>query len=518
MRHAVQASSLVPIGFVVEGVSNDFGGPVLTVRAASETSRCPGCGAASARIHSRYQRRLTDLPIANKPVHIVILARRFHCDAVLCGRRIFAERFDEKVLAPWARRTTRLDQIVHCLGLALGGRPAAGFARRLMLPVSNDTLLRVVRRRRRSRFAPPTVIGIDDWAWRRNQRYGTIICDLERRKTIALLPDREPATAAAWLSGQRQISIVARDRGGGYALAAAKALPEATQVADRWHLMENASRAFLDAVRKSMRQIRSAIGAATINPDLLTAAERLQYDGYLRREEENAVILRLANEHAPIKEIVRRTGHSRGLVRKILRGQRSDIFRVRESSLELYLPWLDAQWTAGQRNGSELWRRLKSQGFRGCLRVVSEWAGRRRRAEKADAEALAPVPSARTIARLMTIGRDDLSKSETVTIAAIERGVPLLVEARDIVAAFQAMIRKKSLSDLDPWLERARRSLVGSFANGVRKDRAAVAAAIASPWSNGQTEGQITKLKLVKRQMYGRGKIDLLQARVIGFQ
>ena len=518
MRHILQASSLVPSGFVVEGVRNESGGPVITVRAVSKTSNCPGCGIVSARIHSRYQRRLADLPFANKPVRIVLLARRFHCDAVLCGRRIFAERFDEKLLAPWGRRTARLDDVVYRLGVVLGGRPAASFARRLMLPVSNDTLLRVVRRRGSARFVPPTVIGIDDWAWRRNQRYGTIICDLERRRTIALLPDREPATAQTWLSGQRQISIVARDRGGGYALATAKALPDATQVADRWHLMENASRAFLDAVRKSMRQIRTAIGAATINPELLTAAERLQYDGYLRREEENAVILRLAEEHAPIKEIVRRTGYSRGLVRKILRGQRGDIFRIRESSLELYLPWLDEQWMAGQRNGSALWRRLKSQGFRGCLRVVSEWAGRRRRAEKAGAEALARAPSARTIARLMTIGRDHLSKSETVTIAAIERGAPLLVEAREIVAAFQAMIRKKSLTDLDPWLERARHSLVASFANGVTKDRAAVAAAITSQWSNGQTEGQITKLKLVKRQMYGRGKIDLLQARVIGFQ
>ena len=383
-----------------------------------------------------------------------------------------------------------------------------------MLPVSNDTLLRVVRRRGSPRFVPPTVIGIDDWAWRRrNQRYGTIICDLERRKTIALLPDREPATAEAWLSGQQQISIVARDRGGGYALAAAKALPRATQVADRWHLMENASRAFLDAIRKSMRQIRAAI-----NPDLLTAAEQLQYEGYLRREEDNAVILGLAKEGVPIKEIVRRTGHSRGLVRKVLRGQRSDVFRVRESSLELYLPWLDAQWAAGQRNGSELWRRLKSQGFRGCLRVVSEWTGRRRRGEKIDGEALTRAPSARTIARLITIGRDKLTKSETVAVAAIERGVPALVEAREIIAAFQGMIHKKCLVDFDPWLTQAKSSLVASFANGVTKDREAVVAAIVSPWSNGQTEGQITKLKLVKRQMYGRGKIDLLQARVIGFQ
>ncbi|OCJ54092.1 transposase [Agrobacterium rubi] len=447
---------------------------------------------------------------------MVIAARRFYCDAVLCGRRIFTERFETDVLAPWARRTARLDHIVHHLGLALGGRPAAAFARRLMVPVSNDTLLRVVRRRGTPRFVPPTVIGIDDWAWRRNQRYGTIICDLERRKTIARLPDREPATAQAWLSDQQQISIVARDRGGAYALAAAKALPEATQVADRWHLMENASRAFLDAVRKSMRQIRTAIGSATINPDLLTAAERIQYQGYLHREDTNAVILDLAKSGVAIKEIVRCTGHSRGLVRRVLRGQRSDVFRVRENSLEVYLPWLDGQWSAGRRNGTQLWRELTRQGFRGCLRVVTEWATRRRKADKMDCDALSRTPSARAVARLMTISRDDLSKSQTVTVAAIECSVPQLVEAREVVAAFQAMIRKKSLADLEPWLERARSSLVAAFAKGVAKDWAAVSAAISSPWSNGQTEGQITKLKLVKRQMYGRGKIDLLQASVIG--
>ena len=189
-----------------------------------------------------------------------------------------------------------------------------------MLPVSNDTLLRVVRRRGCPPFAAPSVIGIDDWAWRRNQRYGTIICDLERRRPITLLPDREPATAQAWLAGQPQIAVVARDRGGGYALAAAKALPHATQVADRWHLMENASHAFLDAVRKSMRQVRIAVGSATINPNLLTAAERIQYEGYLRREDTNATILKQAETGVSIKEIVRLTGHSRGLIRRVLRG------------------------------------------------------------------------------------------------------------------------------------------------------------------------------------------------------
>ena len=171
--------------------------------------------------------------MSGRPVRLLLLARRFRCGSVCCGRRIFTERFDPDVLAPWARRTTRLQAIVHPLAIALGGRPAARLARRLVLPVSKDTLLRAVRRRGSPHPVPPTVVGIDDWAWRRNRRYGTIICDLERRRTIALLPDREPATAQAWLSGQTQIAVVARDRGGSYALAATKALPHATQVADR---------------------------------------------------------------------------------------------------------------------------------------------------------------------------------------------------------------------------------------------------------------------------------------------
>jgi transposase len=455
--------------------------------------------------------------MSGRRVLLVLQARRFRCDAVHCARRIFTERFDDNILRPWSRRTARLDQIVHCLALALGGRPAASLAFRLSMPLSNDTLLRVVRRRGSPSFAPPAVIGIDDWAWRRNQRYGTLICDLERRKTIALLPDREPATAQAWLAAQPQIGIVARDRGGGYGLAAQKALPNAVQVADRWHLMENASQAFLDAVRKSMRDIRAAVGAATINPELLTSAEKLQYEGFQRREETNAAILAMSKEGATIKQIVRRAGYSRGLVRKVLRGQRSDIFRVRSSSLESYHPWLDEQWAAGRRNGSELWRDLKAQGFRGCLRVVNEWSGRRRRSERMDASALGRTPSARTVARLMTVGRDQLSKAETVTVAAIESGVERLVQAREAVAAFQTMIRRKALAELSPWIERAKATLVASFANGVTKDIAAVTAAISSAWSNGQTEGQICKLKLVKRQMYGRGKLDLLLARVIGF-
>lgn len=210
-----------------------------------------------------------------------------------------------------------------------------------MLPVSNDTLLRVVRRRGTPASPPPTVIGIDDWAWRRNHRYGTIICDLERRRAVSLLPDREPTTALAWLSAQPQIAIVARDRSCAYALPAAKAVPHALQVADRWHLMENASRAFLDAVRKSMRQIRSTIGATTINPNLLSAAERLQYEGYLQREHANAAVFALprtalrSRTSSAGPAIVAWCGRSFAA-----NAATSSGCALRESSLENHLPWL----------------------------------------------------------------------------------------------------------------------------------------------------------------------------------
>jgi transposase len=514
MRAKVDISSLVPTGLVFESMVEEDDVLVVTARAADCTAACPLCRTPARRVHSRYMRRVSDLPCTGRRLCLRIEARRLRCEAPHCQRRIFAERFGDELVAARSRRTARLDTVVHHLGRALGGRPGAALARRLMVPVSNDTLLRTVRRRSQRPTAPLTVVGIDDWAVRRNHRYGSIVCDLERRQIVALLPDREVGTVEAWLAGHRQIQVVSRDRGGGYGEAATKALPGAVQVADRWHLMENASAAFLEAVRRSMRTIRTVVGATTIDPTLLTSAERLQYEGYLRREETNAAVLALAGKGVPVRQIVRRTGHSRKLVRQVLRGERTDVFRVRQSSLEAHLPLLDELWASGCRNGAELWRRLRARGFRGSMRVVTEWATRRRRAETASDRQLHRVPSARTIARLMTTARDRLTKADTVLIAAIEGGVPNLVEARTLINRFHAMIRTKS-PELEGWIEDASASLVASFASGIRKDKAAVVAAIAEPWSNGQVEGQITKLKLVKRQMYGRAKLDLLEARLL---
>ena len=306
--------------------------------------------------------------------------------------------------------------------------------------------------------------------------------------------------------------MVTRDRGGAYALAATRALPRAAQVADRWHLMANASQAFLSAARASMREIRTVLGTTKVDPALLTATERLRCEGSQRHEEANAAVHKLADAGVPIKEIVRRTGHSRSTTRKVLRGQRVEVFRTRESSLEPCLPRLDQQWLSDARTGAALWRDVRGQGFRGSLRVVTEWTTRRRRAESAQGPHLTRVPSARIIARLMTAERDELSRSQTITVAEVEACVPALVEAREMTAAFHRIVRQKSRTELDGWLERARATLVAPFANGLARDYLAVQAAVATAWSNAQAEGQITELKLVERQMYGRGKLQTTPA------
>jgi transposase len=505
-----------PIGLVVDTVSIEGDRVLVSAHPISLDAACTGCGQRSARIHSRYERQLQDLPAHGRCVRMQVQVRRFRCGNAACKRQIFGELLGPGVALKAARRTARLDGILHHLGVALGGRPAARLARQVMLPVSRDTLLRVVRRR----ALPPLtgalqVVGIDDFAWKRGQRYGTIICDLERRRIVDLLPDREAGTVAAWLAEHAEIRVVSRDRGGSYGRAATEGAPQAIQVADRWHLMENASAAFLEAVRRSMPPIRQALGSTVIDPALLTCAERIQHDGFVRRQDSHQAIKALAAQGVSIKAIARQTARSRKLVRGVLRGGDGDMFRGRQNTLGPHLARLGADWEAGCHNGAELWRRIRAAGFGGGLRVVTEWATRRRRGEKAGRIMNRTVPPARQVSRMMTIDREQLSKADAITVAAIGTGVPAIGAARILFERFQQMLRARDIAALAPWLLDAGGSLLASFGKGLSADLAAVRAAFTEAWSNGQTEGQITKLKLLKRQMYGRARLDLLRARLV---
>ena len=502
-----------PEGLTIESIETSDGLITVVARSSSHASSCPRCAAVSGSVHSRYVRTLADLPSHGSAVSLQLRTRRFRCRTIGCPVKIFAEQFDTAVAQRFGRRAERLEGIVHHIGLALGGRPGQRTARRLVVPVSRDTLLRVVRRRAPPTDGAPRVIGIDDWAWRKGHRYGTVICDLEQRRIIDVLPDRETATVQAWLEARPSIEIIARDRGGGYGPAGQRGRPEATQVADRWHLMENCSSAFLGVVRNAMRDIRHAVGTGRVDPDVMTSVELNQYENWRRRSAANAVIMDLVKAEVAIKEIMRRTGRSRNCVRAIARGDRGEMFRPRASSLDAHLDWLSREWDNGCRNGAELWRRLRVRGYAGSLRVAAEWATRRRRDETD--ELPRRCPSSRMIARLMMLGPERLSRADLVLVTLIEAELPNLRQVRELVERFHQMIRAGCSEDLDGWIEDASTRLA-AFTRGIIADRAAVTAAITSPWSNGQTEGQITKLKLVKRQMYGRANLDLLRARLVG--
>lgn len=517
MCRNTHSAKLTPGGLAVDCVEIGAAKIIVTARPSTKMGTCPECGAVSGRIHSRYKRRLIDLPAHGRIVEINVETRRFRCVGATCRRRIFVQRLGEAIALPSARRTARMDSIVHRLGLALGGRPGHNLASRLAIPVSKDTLLRTVRRRAARPREPLRAVGIDDWAWRKGCQYGTVICDLERRRIVALLPDRASGTSAAWLRGHPGIEFIARDRGASYADAASTGAPQATQIADRWHLFENASASFLDVVRQNMHAIRKSSATDSIDPALLSCAERKRWENFQHRKKTVDAVLQLVERGTPLKQITKRLSLARQTVRRIARGGGMEVFRSRVSILEPHAETLDALWTGGCRNGAELWRRLRIQGFQGSLRVVSEWTTRRRLDESSNPVGrVRKTPSARKIARLMTIERDQVPNDHTSIMAKIERDVPPLLVARDLVDRFHEIMRQQKAADLGQWIAVAIDSPLSSFAKGIIADCDAVKAAILHSWSNGQTEGQITKLKLVKRQMYGRAKLDLLEARLIG--
>jgi transposase len=527
---------LIPPGLAVERVVPSPNQITIVTTPRAATAACPGCGQTSARVHARYQRRLQDLPWQGRQAMLLVRVRRFCCGNPICPRKTFAEPLGPAA-ARSARRTERLGGVQCQLGLALGGEAGARLAGRLAVPVSPDTLLRLVHRAVAPRPPAPRVLAVDDWAWRRGQNYGTILVDLERNRVVDLLPDREVATLSTWLQRHGGIEVVARDRSGAYADAARQGAPDAIQVADRWHLLRNLGEALRGAVdrhRGAVRRAARAVSGQTATPmepapRPATREERLRADRRARRRLRYEEMVRLHRLGLPGHAIGRAVGASLPTVYRWLKAGGPPTHDKPEQPRNLgpHEAYLARRWGEGCRNGARLWRDLRAQGYRGGMRSVVRWTTQRRREEgtgAADAirgAAAWPAPSSRRCARMLGAPRDRLEAKEQDFLAHLASVAPDLVHAGELAIAFADLLRKRcpdigsADTALKTWMGTARGSLLGGFVRGLERDREAVVAAIATPWSTSPAEGQITRLKAIKRSMYGRAGFHLLRQRVL---
>ncbi|KRQ17480.1 ISL3 family transposase, partial [Bradyrhizobium manausense] len=396
-------------------------------------------------------------------------------------------------------------------------------------PVSGDTLLRMIHSAPLPDFVAPTVVGIDDWAWRRGQRYGTIICDLERNCVLDLLPDRNADSVARWLKRWPGIKVVARDRAGLYADGTRCGAPDAVQVADRWHLLNSLGDALRHAVGRHRHNVAAAVqimasaqrpktGSSTAPPGLA----QLRADRKAARRERWDEICRLREQGCPTSRIAHLLGVDRRTVQRWLAagGEPEHSRPYRPSHLiGPFEAWLEARWASGCQVGQQLWRELQQQGYTGSRVTVARWAADRR--ARADAGGTVQphltwkAPTRRRCAWYLSQDPDQIDAEARLFLGHLFAQAPELATAADLAKRFVSLLSGSDIAELDEWITQAANSELKSFANGIARDIDAVRAAITTSWTTSPVEGQISRIKAIKRQMYGRASYPLLRRRVL---
>ncbi len=512
---------------------------VLDAATTSHGARlCPSCQMPSAHVHSSYTRTLADIPCGARHVTVRLQVHKFRCRNAQCPQHIFAERLPAYV-QPRARKTVRMHDQLRALGLLAGGRGAETVAHLLGIRVSDPTILRLLHAGPEPAVPSVGVLGVDDFAFRRGRTYGTVLVDLEQHQVIDLLPDRSQMSFARWLQRHPEVHVISRDRGGDYAAAATFAAPAALQVADRFHLLANAGEALERCLTRYHARLREAARGLAGDQAPVRTTKRTPTEQQRQRERRGARLERyeqvvaLAEQGLSARHIAFQLRMARGTVLKYLRASSfpEQVSRPRPRLIDPYVPYLHERWTAGEHSARVLWREIRAQGFAASdvhvRRLVAGWPRSSvPMASPTQGTVGSPTPTKPEVVYysvhrtrwLLMKPASDLSATESAYLTALTRLCPHLADAQQLVRSFHTILTERTPHQLLPWLERCERSgiaeLVG-FAQGLRRDYAAVEAAVRSPWSQGQTEGQINRLKLLKRQMYGRASFDLLRRRVL---
>ncbi len=369
----------LPQDLSIEDVTQEAGYLVVSVCSVRRSVPCPFCQTLAERVHSRYQRVVADVSCGGQRVLLHLTVRKFFCQNTACPYTLFAERFPGLVRA-YARMTERLIATIQALGLALTGEGGARLARVLAMPTSADTILRRVLELPLPEVEHVAIVGVDDWAWRKGQRYGSILVDLVRHRVVGLLKERSSASVRDWLQAHPEVEAVSRDRGIHYIEGATQGAPQAVQIADRWHLLHNLREIVeqvLDRHRAALHVVHSVseIPDADWRPPLVKRDETLRLARRAQRYAAIERVLELDRQGWRSAQIAREVGLS---VRSVSRYLNAHHFpehyrRQRRSRLDPYLPYLRRRWDEGCHNASQLWRELQGQGFAGSLALVARY-------------------------------------------------------------------------------------------------------------------------------------------------
>jgi transposase len=518
-------------------------GLTLVLASTRAEACCPLCGQATTRVHSRYQRTLQDLPWGHLHVCLRVQVHRFFCQNAGCARQIFTEPLPE-LAERYARRTNRLREALLALGWALGGQAGARQSAVHAMPICGATMLSLLRHWGTMVIPTPRVLGVDDWSFQARSP-GTLLVDLERHRPVDVLLGSDEQVLASWLKTHPGVEVISRDRGVSYLKGANQGAPHAQQVLDRWHLLKNLGEVLQKILAQRVDVLHQAApdtaptstaseSLATRPPPPSTARSRkpprrTPKPPSKQRQWQLAMyqqVHELAAKEWSKRAIARQLHLHPHTVLKYLRMEQfvDQRHNPHGSCLEPYRSYLQERWSQGCTMVKTLWEELCAQGFTGSYKSVCLFTRHWLR-PAASPEALGGATAASQSPRtpwqtkwLLLRAPEELSARDASYCQALFHLCPAVAEAASLARRFGEMVRERKSDHLDAWLEQACGSPLPElrrFGLGVRAEYGAARAALTEAWSTGQVEGQITRLKYLKRQMYGRAKIDLLRLRVL---